>query len=140
MGVNLIRLYDWEPRNNPLKFLDYCDSLNIKVSVSVSCYFVKPNEGLNLRNDRIPELINSFSNREKTDYHSAVIGIVIGNEPRINGYDAQNCIDFITSFCKYLGITISKLSRSANWPSSRFCKIWKSTEFYALDKIAIMYL
>jgi len=98
MGVNLIRLYDWEPRNNHLKFLDYCDSLNIKVLVSVSCYFVKPSEGLNLRNEKIPDLINSFSNRDKTDYHSAVLGIVIGNEPRINGYDAQNCIDFTTSF------------------------------------------
>jgi hypothetical protein len=98
MGVNLIRLYDWDPRNNHLNFLDYCDSLNIKVLVTVSCYFVKPDQGLNLRNEKIPELINSFSNIEKTDYHNAVLGIVIGNEPGRNGYNAQHCIDFTTSW------------------------------------------
>lgn len=98
MGVKLIRLYDWEPRNNHLNFLDYCNSFNIKVLVSVSNYFVKPDEGLNGRDEQIPKLINSFSNREKTDYHSAITGIVIGNEPRISGFSAQNCIDFTTSW------------------------------------------
>ncbi|WP_264563984.1 hypothetical protein [Flavobacterium sp. N3904] len=98
MGVTLIRLYDWEPRNNHLKFLDYCNSFNIKILVTVSCYFVKPNEGLNQRDEQIPKLIDSFSNKEKTDYHSAVAGIVIGNEPRVAGYTAQNYIDFTTSW------------------------------------------
>ncbi len=100
MGVTLIRLYDWDPRNNHLKFLDYCNSFNIKVLVSVSCYFVKPGDdnGLKDRDIQIPKLIDSFSNSQKTDYHSAVAGIVIGNEPARNGYNAQHCIDFTTSW------------------------------------------
>jgi hypothetical protein len=31
MGVSLIRLYDWEPRNHHLNFLNYCDKLGLKV-------------------------------------------------------------------------------------------------------------
>lgn len=100
MSVKLIRLYDWEPRNIHLNFLDYCNSLNIKVLVPVSNYFVKPGEGLSQRNTLIPNLINSFSNKEKTDYHSAIAGIIIGNEPEINGFSVQNCIDFTTSWAE----------------------------------------
>ncbi|WDF65961.1 hypothetical protein [Flavobacterium sp. KACC 22763] len=98
MGVKLIRLYDWHLKNDHLGFLDYCDSFGIKVLASVSNYFVKPGEGLPQRNDLIPGLIDSYSNKDKTDYHSAIIGIVIGNEPTLNDYNAQNCIDFTTSW------------------------------------------
>jgi hypothetical protein len=98
MGVTLIRLYDWEPRNNHLKFLDYCHSRNIKVLAPVSNYFVKPNEGLPRRNSLILDLINSFSNKDKTDYHPAIAGIIVGNEPNRHGFTAQNCIDFTISW------------------------------------------
>jgi hypothetical protein len=94
MGVDLIRLYDWEPRNYHLNFLDYCNTLGLKVLVPVSNYFVKPSEGLPKRDSLIPALLKSFSNKEHSDYHSAVAGIIIGNEPEINNFDVQNCIDF----------------------------------------------
>ncbi|MBC7777511.1 MAG: hypothetical protein H7246_18910 [Phycisphaerae bacterium] len=100
MGVQLIRLYDWEPRNNHLKFLNYCNDHNIKVLVPVSNYFVKPDQGLKDMNTLIPKLIDSFSNENKSDYHSAVAGIIIGNEPEVNGFSAQNCIDFTTAWAK----------------------------------------
>src|SRR4051812_9575908 len=46
MGVNLIRLYDWEPRNLHLNFLDYCDTMGLKVLVPASNYFIRPDQGL----------------------------------------------------------------------------------------------
>ncbi|MEP0265345.1 hypothetical protein [Dokdonia sp.] len=107
MGVQLIRLYDWEPRNNHLKFLDYCNAHNIKVLVPVSNYFLKPGEGLPNRKTLIHSLIDSFSNAGKTDYHSAIEGIIIGNEPRLNGFDAQNCIDFTTDWATIEASTYS---------------------------------
>lgn len=94
MGVQLLRLYDWEPRNKHLKFLDYCLQHGIKVLAPVSNYFVKPDQGLNNMHELIPALIKSFSNKEGTDFHPAITGIIIGNEPQLNGFSAQNCIDF----------------------------------------------
>ncbi|WP_186757286.1 glycoside hydrolase 5 family protein [Echinicola salinicaeni] len=94
MGVHLLRLYDWEPRNKHLKFLDYCQQHGIKVLAPVSNYFVKPDQGLNNRHELIPALIKSFSNKAGTDFHPAIAGIIIGNEPRLHGFSAQNCIDF----------------------------------------------
>ncbi|MHC0447933.1 hypothetical protein ACWA1F_21175 [Flavobacterium sp. 3-218] len=145
MGVKLIRLYDWEPRNNHLNFLDYCDSFDIKVLVSVSCYFVKPGKdnGLKDRDTQIPKLINSFSNREKTDYHRAILGIVIGNEPRISGYDAQNCIDFTTSFVNieasqypnYREVVIGHPVDFATYGAKYPCFGFWDPLFAALDKI-----
>ena len=98
MGVNLVRLYDWEPRNHHLRFLDYCDTLGIKVLVPVSNYFVRPDQGLPNKNSLIPKLIKSFSNSGQTDYHPSVAGIIIGNEPELNNFTAQNCIDFTTTW------------------------------------------
>lgn len=98
MGANLVRLYDWEPRNHHLNFLNYCDNLGIKVLVPVSNYFVKPDQGLPNRDNLIPALIKSFSNADGTDFHPAVVGIIVGNEPRLNGFTVQNCIDFTTSW------------------------------------------
>ena len=98
MGVKLLRLYDWEPRNKHLKFLDYCNAHGIKVLAPVSNYFVTPGQGLSDMNTLIPKLIDSFSNAGKTDYHSAIAGIIIGNEPELNGFTAQNCIDFTTAW------------------------------------------
>lgn len=93
MGANLIRLYDWEPRNYHKNFLDYCQTLGIKVLVSVSNYFLNPdpnpvNGGFRQRNTLIPILIRSYSNGYQnnagTDYHPAILGIIFGNEPEIN--------------------------------------------------------
>jgi len=96
MGVSLIRLYDWDPRNLHTKFLDYCYSLGIKVLVPVSNYFLK--DGFSSRTTLIPNLIKSFSNSSQTNYHPAIAGIIIGNEPELNDYTVQDCIDFTLSW------------------------------------------
>jgi hypothetical protein len=110
MGVKLIRLYDWEPRNNHIEFLDYCNSRGIKVLASVSNYFLKSgvDNGFKDRDKLIPALINSFSNNEKTDYHSAFAGIIMGNEPGLSGFSIQNCIDFTLS---WVNIEASKYAK-----------------------------
>lgn len=78
LGVNLIRLYDWDSRNNHIPFLDYCHAHDIKVLVPVSNYnlgaFGTPPDMI----DSITGLINSFS--RKGDYHPAIYGITIGSE------------------------------------------------------------
>lgn len=91
MGVTLIRLYDWEPRNKHLRFLDRCSELGIEVLVPISAYFLK--DGFASREQLLPQLIDSFSNDSKTDYHPAVSGIIIGNEPEIAGYSVSECIE-----------------------------------------------
>jgi hypothetical protein len=96
MGVELIRLYDWEPRNIHIDFLDYCVELGIKVLAPVSNYFLL--DGFASRDTLIPNLIKSFSNAAGTDYHPAIAGIIIGNEPRLNGFTAQTCVDFTLSW------------------------------------------
>lgn len=78
LGVNLIRLYDWDPRNDHMPFLDYCYELGIQVLVPVSNYnlgaFGTPPD----MTDSITSLINSFS--YNNDYHPAIYGIIIGSE------------------------------------------------------------
>jgi hypothetical protein len=78
LGVNLIRLYDWDSRNNHIPFLDYCQSLGIQVLVPVSNYnlgaFGTPPD----MTESITGLINSFSYNE--NYHPAIYGITIGSE------------------------------------------------------------
>jgi hypothetical protein len=78
MGVELIRLYDWDARNSHQTFLDACQHLGFGVLVSVSNYNLRPGEGLPNMNQAIPMLIRSFS--KGGDYHPAIQGIVIGNE------------------------------------------------------------
>jgi hypothetical protein len=97
MGVNLVRLYDWEPRNYHRRFLDRCFAKGIKVLVPVSNYFLKPGEGYPNRLTLIPNLIRSFSNGEQnngSDYHPAIAGIIMGNEPRLNGFTVDQCVQF----------------------------------------------
>ena len=97
MGVNLVRLYDWEPRNYHKKFLDRCQAHGIKVLVPVSNYFLKPGEGYPNRLELIPNLIRSFSNggqNNGSDYHPAIAGIIMGNEPRLHGFTAAECVQF----------------------------------------------
>jgi len=97
MGVNLVRLYDWEPRNYHKRFLDRCLAHDIKVLVPVSNYFLKPDEGYPNRLTLIPDLIRSFSNGEQnngSDYHPAIAGIIMGNEPRLHGFSVVECEQF----------------------------------------------
>ena len=75
LGAELIRLYDWDPRNPHQNFLDACQQLGIGVLVSVSNYFLA---GLPNLDQNIPALIRSYS--KDGNYHPAVEGIVMGNE------------------------------------------------------------
>jgi hypothetical protein len=103
LGVNLIRLYDWDSRNNHTPFLDYCHSLGIQVLVPVSNYnlgaFGTPPD----MDGSIRGLMNSFSNTGDstgTDYHPAIYGITIGSETdqqaKIpNGYVAKYTTEWV---------------------------------------------
>lgn len=80
MGVNTIRLYDWDPRNDHKNFLDYCYNNNIRVLVPVSNYnlgaFGTPPD----MDTSISALMESFSNHRYSNYHPAIYGILIGSE------------------------------------------------------------
>ena len=95
MGVNLVRLYDWEPRNLHLNFLNYCDQLGIKVLAPVSNYFLIRGQGFENRQTLIPNLIRSYRNAAGTDYHPAIAGIIMGNEPHIgNKFSVIEAVEF----------------------------------------------
>jgi hypothetical protein len=81
MGVTLVRLDDWEPRNLHLNFLEYCNQLGMKVLAPVSNYFLIRGQGFENRETLIPALIRSYRNAAGSDYHPAIAGIIMGNEP-----------------------------------------------------------
>ncbi len=90
MGAQVLRLYDWDPRNDHIPFLDACAAREISVLVSVSNYFLQPAGGLPNAKENIANLIRSYS--KDGDYHPAVAGIVIGNE--LEGHSVRNLADF----------------------------------------------
>jgi hypothetical protein len=94
MGVQIIRLYDWDPRNDHIGFLDQCLKHGLKVLVSVSNWFLQPGGGLYKAGEHIPKLIESYSKGK--DYHPAVAGIVIGNE--FDNYTVPDCVMFTKTF------------------------------------------
>lgn len=90
MGVNLIRLYDWDPRNIHVDFLDYCVKNNIKVLVTVSNW--------NFESGNNPENIALFQKSLLTaagGYHPAIYGILFANEPDLNGITADMLLSFM---------------------------------------------
>jgi hypothetical protein len=102
MGANLIRLYDWEPRNEHFDFLNTCQSLGIKVLAPASNYFLQPGGGFPMRDTLIPNLIRSFGNAPNnaggTDYHPAIAGLTFGNEPFFHDFSVNECIEFTRSW------------------------------------------
>jgi len=92
LGVQLIRLYDWDPRNPHHDFLNECNELNMGVLVSVSNYFLQADAGYPDRATKIPALLRSFANHAGTDYHPIIAGVVFGNE--LAGYGAEQCVTF----------------------------------------------
>lgn len=78
MGVEVIRLYDWDPRNSHESFLDHCHKLGLGVLVSVSDYNLRSDQGFRNMKQNIPALIRSYS--QGGDYHPAVQGVVFANE------------------------------------------------------------
>lgn len=81
MGINLVRVYDWDSRNDHKPFLDYAHSLGIKVIVSISNWLpCNPDQWSN----GIPAYFNSrnfgTSSGSKRDWHPAIAGVTISNE------------------------------------------------------------
>ncbi|MPS26341.1 MAG: hypothetical protein E2576_06650 [Alcaligenaceae bacterium] len=86
MGINLIRLYDWDTRNDHSQFLDYANSLNIKVVVPLSNWI--STQGDPLWNTALAAYFSNrnFGNKAGTDWHPAIAGVIISNELDAEGY------------------------------------------------------
>ena len=80
MGINLIRLYDWDNRNDHSQFLNHCQSLGIKVLVSISNYLPKNPQ---VWGEQVPLYLSkkNFGNSQGNDWHPAVAGVIVSNEP-----------------------------------------------------------
>jgi hypothetical protein len=122
MGVEAIRLYDWDPRNNHSYFFHLCGNTKIKVLVPVSNYFLNPGEGFPSRAKLIPELIRSFANEAKTDYDPAIAGVIFGNE--LAGYGPEQCIEFTQDWVAI---------QAAQFPGFRPIKIGHPVQFAMFD-------
>ncbi len=97
IGVNIIRLYDWDPRNDHLPFLDYCHSNGIKVLAPVSNYNLGAYGKAPDMDTSIKSLIESFSDKKKKGYHPAIYGIIIGSELDL---PSQMSKDYIVKYTK----------------------------------------
>jgi hypothetical protein len=80
LGINLIRLYDWDSRNDHIPFLDSCHELGIKILAPVSNYNLGAFGTPPNMDESIKGLINSFKDNNKKDYHPAIYAIIIGCE------------------------------------------------------------
>lgn len=80
MGINLIRLYDWDARNDHSQFLDYAHSLGIKVVVPISNWL--PQQAPQVWDQQITQFLKhgNFGNATETDWHNAIAGVIISNE------------------------------------------------------------
>ena len=101
MGVQVVKLYDWDPRNRHRGFLDECQKLGIGVLFSVSDYFIKPGGGLGQKDVLIPQLIQSISVPDSfgSDYHPAIVGLAMGNE--FDGFNEQNLAEFTNAWVRH---------------------------------------
>ncbi len=86
MGINLIRLYDWDPRNDHSQFLDYAHQLGIKVVVPISNWLPQ-NPGAWDAQLPLYFKFGNYGNSTGTDWHPAVAGVIISNELDVS--DAQ---------------------------------------------------
>lgn len=86
MGINLIRLYDWDTRNNHRQFLDYANSLNIKVVVPLSNWISTQGSAIWNRDVGAYFSNRNFGNQAGTDWHPAIAGVIISNELDFTGY------------------------------------------------------
>ena len=98
MGINLVRLYDWDPRNDHSQFLDYAHSLNIKVIVPISNWLATNPQ---YWADQMPSYFTSrnFGNSTGRDWHPAIAGVTISNELDLAGAEAYgNAIGLAVRF------------------------------------------
>ena len=98
MGINLIRLYDWDTRNNHSQFLDYAHSLNLKVIVPISNWLANNPQ---YWTEQVPAYFTSrnFGNSTGRDWHPAIAGVTISNELDLAGPEAYaNAIGLAARF------------------------------------------
>lgn len=80
MGINLVRVYDWDARNDHKPFLDYAHSLGLKVIVPISnwlpCHPEHWQEGVK---DYFNEK-NFGTGGPNGNWHPAIAGVTISNE------------------------------------------------------------
>ena len=82
MGINLIRVYDWDIRNDHSQFLDYAHSLNIKVIVPISNWLSRNPQ---YWAEQLPLYFKhgnfgNTGNGGQRDWHPAIAGVTISNE------------------------------------------------------------
>ncbi|MCC2597483.1 hypothetical protein LKR43_14180 [Pusillimonas sp. MFBS29] len=82
MGINLIRLYDWDTRNDHSQFLNHAHSLGLKVVVPISNWLPQnPAKWTAQVPDYFNELNYGFKGQGgKIDWHPAIAGVIISNE------------------------------------------------------------
>jgi len=97
MGINLIRLYDWDPRNDHSQFLDYSNQLGIKVVVAISNWL--PNNPTQW-DAQVPNYFKygNYGNSSESDWHPAIAGVMISNEPTANGVPYDQVIGLVAKF------------------------------------------
>lgn len=98
MGINLIRLYDWDPRNDHSQFLDYANSLDIKVVVPISDWLPRNPQ---FWDEQVPNYLKygNYGNKAGTDWHPAVAGVIISNEMDKEAGDAYvNAVGLVGRF------------------------------------------
>lgn len=80
MGINLLRLYDWDPRNDHSQFLNHANALNLKVVVPISNWL--PTQSASTWDVQVPGYFSprNFGNSSGTDWHPAIAGVIISNE------------------------------------------------------------
>ncbi|NYT57348.1 hypothetical protein H0A65_00260 [Alcaligenaceae bacterium] len=82
MGINLIRLYDWDPRNDHSQFLNHAHSLGLKVVVPISNWLPQnPDQWSTQVSGYFNEFNYGFKGQNgKMDWHPAIAGVIISNE------------------------------------------------------------
>lgn len=80
MGINLVRVYDWDLRNDHRPFLDRAQSLGIKVIVPISNWLVKNPQYWEEQIRGYLKPGNFAGSSGKPDWHPAIAGITISNE------------------------------------------------------------
>lgn len=97
MGINLIRLYDWDPRNDHSQFLDYAHALGIKVVVPISNWLPQ-NPGAWDAQIPLYFKFGNYGNSTGTDWHPAVAGVIISNELDPSDADYSQAIGLVGRF------------------------------------------
>lgn len=80
MGINLVRVYDWDTRNDHKPFLDYAHSLGIKVIVSISNWLPCNRDQWSAGVKGYFDAKNFGTGGPKPDWHPAIAGVTISNE------------------------------------------------------------